>query len=185
VPADAPVPVADAARTRTAIWITEEAEWRERYPHLADSIGRHGFPATGLVPLVVEGRSVGVIVATFRPRRAVPEAERTAVLALAEQCAQALDRARLHDAEHGARARPRRRPPGCAPWCPGSPRSSGRPTPPPGRRCSSPSGRRTCWATRSPAGSATRTSGRPSSTRATAPRCWRAPGPRSRRAATT
>jgi anti-anti-sigma factor len=104
VPADAPVPVADAARTRTAIWITEEAEWRERYPHLADSVGRHGFPATGLVPLVVEGRSVGVIVTTFRPRRAVTDAERTAVLALAEQCAQALDRARLHDAEHGARA---------------------------------------------------------------------------------
>ncbi len=104
VPADAPVPVADAARTRTAVWITEEAEWRQRYPHLADSVGRHGFPATGLVPLVVEGRSVGVVVATFRPRRAVPEAERTAVLALAEQCAQALDRARLHDAERGARA---------------------------------------------------------------------------------
>ena len=51
------------------------------------------------LPLVAGGRPVGVIGISLRRARRVNATERATLLALAEQCAQALDRARLYRAE--------------------------------------------------------------------------------------
>jgi signal transduction histidine kinase len=49
-----------------------------------------------VVPLVVAGRSTGVIALTFRERRTFREDERRLLAGLAAQCGQALERARLY-----------------------------------------------------------------------------------------
>ena len=85
-------PAAHAARTGEPLW---------------ESTGRDGSgPDAGAlvaVPLVLGGptRPLGAIVLRFADGRPTFSAqERAAVLTLAGQCAQALDRARLHQAEH-------------------------------------------------------------------------------------
>ncbi len=92
LPLDDPDPAAQAARTGEPLW---------------ESTGRDGSgPDAGAlvaVPLVLGGptRPLGAIVLRFPDERPTFTAqERAAVLTLAGQCAQALDRARLHQAEH-------------------------------------------------------------------------------------
>jgi PAS domain S-box-containing protein len=82
----APDPAARAARTGQPVW----TDPGPAHAHVA-------------VPLVLggPGRPLGVIALRFDGApRAFSTGERVAVLTLAGQCAQALDRARLHQAEH-------------------------------------------------------------------------------------
>lgn len=62
--------------------------------------------ATAVVPLLVEGRSVGTLALGFDEPRPFSQEERTFLVAIASQCAQALERARLHEetAERADRA---------------------------------------------------------------------------------
>jgi anti-anti-sigma factor len=82
LPLDAAHPAAHAARTGEAVWTGSG-------PQVA-------------VPLVLggPGRPLGVLALWFAAQPAFPIRDRAAVLTLAGQCAQALDRARLHQAEH-------------------------------------------------------------------------------------
>jgi len=95
-PLEAPFPLAEAMRTGQPIWLQSNEDWRTRF-------GRPRAPLpTGMaVPLVVRRRVIGGIGFRFtaRDRRFEPD-ERAFVQTLAEQCAQALERAGRYEAEH-------------------------------------------------------------------------------------
>ena len=68
-------------------------------PGLAPLWTRRGDGAWGIVPLRMEGRDVGGLAVAFPPDRVPGADDRTFVAALAQQGAQALERARLYDAQ--------------------------------------------------------------------------------------
>ena len=100
--------VSHTARTREPLFLTDAEEVEARFP--ADAARRRGLghAALAVVPLAVAGRALGVLVLEWRERRAFPTAERELLEAVAAQCAQALERARLHEETGAARARAER-----------------------------------------------------------------------------
>jgi serine phosphatase RsbU (regulator of sigma subunit)/CHASE1-domain containing sensor protein len=99
VPLDAPVALAAAVREGRPIWLTDREEWERKYP-----VGAAAFAASGVssanLPLNAAGRTLGALELVFPTVRRFTPAERADALAVAQQCAQALERARLYAAEH-------------------------------------------------------------------------------------
>ena len=102
-PLDTKVPIADAVRSEELI-VVESGDQRERrYPGI-DGGEAVAYPASISVPLISEGRSFGALGLSFLdPLHVTPE-DRDLLLAVARQCAQAVRRAVLFDAEGLARA---------------------------------------------------------------------------------
>jgi signal transduction histidine kinase/transcriptional regulator with GAF, ATPase, and Fis domain len=97
-----PVPI--AIRTGQALWIPSRAAYLAAYPELdyeATAAGDYAFAA---VPLEVEGVIIGGLGISFATTRDFSPEDRAFVEALARQCAQALERARLYLVERDARA---------------------------------------------------------------------------------
>jgi signal transduction histidine kinase len=88
-------PITDVARTGEALWLETRDSLVERYPHLVLQISPQS-RSWVFLPLLVTGRTVGVVGLSFRTERHFSGEERTFMLALARQCAQALERARLY-----------------------------------------------------------------------------------------
>ena len=103
IPIDAPVPLADVARSRKAIFLSSRADWMERYPHLTPVVESTRHHANAVVPLMVDERLLGVLGLAFEQAREFDEDERALVLTIASQCALVLDRARLYESERNAR----------------------------------------------------------------------------------
>jgi len=102
-PVDTRVPVADAVRSGELV-VLETPSDRERLYAGIDNGRPLTYPASISVPLEAEGRSFGALGLSFHePIRVTPE-DRELLLAVARQCAQALRRAVLYDAEGVARA---------------------------------------------------------------------------------
>jgi PAS domain S-box-containing protein len=100
-PLAAPVPIADAVRSGEIV-IVSSPEERSRYPALS---GRPAaYPVSLSVPLVVEGERLGAMGLGFHAPREFSDDDRALLLALARQCAQAIRRGRLYEAELRARA---------------------------------------------------------------------------------
>jgi PAS domain S-box-containing protein len=89
-----PGPVAEAVRRGEPVVVNDVPEWR-RWPELAGL--PHRFAAAAAVPLIAAGRTLGAIALSFREARTLRAADRAFLLALADQAAQALDRARLYE----------------------------------------------------------------------------------------
>ncbi|MBV9789039.1 MAG: GAF domain-containing protein, partial [Chloroflexi bacterium] len=102
MPIDAPLPMTDAGRTGKPVWISSRAEYAERYPHLACDQQDHT-EALVAIPLETDAQPIGVLSLSFADPQTFSADERTFVLALAQQCAQAIERARLYEAEQQAR----------------------------------------------------------------------------------
>lgn len=102
-PLSADVPLAEAARTGRPVFVESLETFERTYP--ASDLRAIGDQALLAVPLRVEGRTLGALGMTFAQPRAFGEGERAVALALAAQCAQALERARLYEAEQRSRAR--------------------------------------------------------------------------------
>ncbi|MER7688394.1 SpoIIE family protein phosphatase [Streptomyces sp. NPDC097610] len=93
-------PVWDPILTGAPLFISSAAEYTARYPELAVRPRQAGKQAWAFMPLTVSGRTFGSCVVSFdRPRRLGDE-ERTLLTAISALVAQALERARLYDAEH-------------------------------------------------------------------------------------
>ena len=101
---NAPVPLAEAVRTGEPIWPESTAARIARYPHMATEYKQANHNAWISIPLMLQGRAVGGMSFSFNEVRELSEDERAFTLTLAQQCAQALERARLYDAERRARA---------------------------------------------------------------------------------
>jgi len=103
-PITTPVPLAEAVRTGEPIWEESTQERIARYPHLADAYAALNYAAWISLPLMVEGRAVGGISINFTEFSPLSEDDRAFMLALAQQCAQAIARSQLYEAEQQARA---------------------------------------------------------------------------------
>jgi GAF domain-containing protein len=95
---DTAVPQADAFRTGEPVWLRSPAEIASRYPGAAELAAQEGDRAWAAVPLVLDRRR-GAIGIRFPEPRAFDAEERSLIEAVTHECALALDRARLHDAQ--------------------------------------------------------------------------------------
>jgi signal transduction histidine kinase len=94
--------MATAVLEGTAVWIESRAAFTERYPSIDQVDSRsHAWAA---LPLVVDHHLLGGLGLSFTEERTFSAEERWFMLALAQQCAQALERARLYEQERQARA---------------------------------------------------------------------------------
>ncbi|MEV4451315.1 SpoIIE family protein phosphatase [Streptomyces mirabilis] len=93
-------PVWDPILSGTPLFLSSRAEYTSRYPELAARPPQAGKQAWAFMPLTASGHTFGVCVVSFdRPRRLSDE-ERTLLTTISALVAQALERARLYDAEH-------------------------------------------------------------------------------------
>ena len=96
---------ADALNSREPIFIESERDIRDHYPRLLERQDGLRIRAGAHIPLLLSGRLLGVLFLGFSKPRTFSPSQRRFVLALASQCAQALGRAQLYEAELEERAR--------------------------------------------------------------------------------
>jgi K+-sensing histidine kinase KdpD len=104
LPLDLRSPISDAVRSGEIIMLATRAERDALYPHLAALGGDLGGSAITALPLGTKGRIVGVLGLSFASDRTLTAEELAFLRLLAQQCAQALERTRLYEAEQQARA---------------------------------------------------------------------------------
>ncbi|MBD0345722.1 MAG: HAMP domain-containing histidine kinase, partial [Coleofasciculus sp. Co-bin14] len=100
---NAPVPLAQAVRTGKPLWPEPTAARIARYPHLAREYNQVNYGAWISIPLMLEGRAVGGMSFSFTQTTDFSEDDQAFTLTLAQQCAQALERARLYAVSEEAR----------------------------------------------------------------------------------
>jgi PAS domain S-box-containing protein len=93
-------PVSDVLRTRRPMFLSSARDYLHRYPHLAERVELTGKQAWAFLPLIASGRLIGCCTISFVHPRELDDEERTLLAALSGVVAQALERARLYDAEH-------------------------------------------------------------------------------------
>jgi PAS domain S-box-containing protein len=102
---DAPLPLSEAVRTGRPVWIEDGGEVARRYPEQGARFGLDREAAVAALPLVVHGRTFGALGLRFRRAKRLDDDDRAFLVTLAQQCAQALERARLFEVERRARQR--------------------------------------------------------------------------------
>ncbi|WP_246460709.1 SpoIIE family protein phosphatase [Streptomyces himalayensis] len=90
----------DAILAGAPQYISSRAEMRHRYPHFAEAAFEGGKHAWAFLPLIVSGQPIGCCVISFPQPRRFGDEDRALLTALSGLVAQALERARLYDAEH-------------------------------------------------------------------------------------
>ena len=100
----APTPAAACMRRGEAFFLETREELLAHFPDMRQVWEQLGSHALVTVPLTVVGEIVGAISFTFTDARTLPDDIRRFYLALGGQAAQALERARLFEAERAARA---------------------------------------------------------------------------------
>ena len=99
------VPASEAIRTGQPVFLRSVEERDARYP-VFQGTPTVGSAATAVVPLTVEnGTVLGALAVGYVEPQTFPAADRAFLRALAGQAAQAMERARLHEAERRAHAR--------------------------------------------------------------------------------
>ncbi|SDO06609.1 SpoIIE family protein phosphatase [Geodermatophilus sp. DSM 45219] len=105
VPMSAPLVATTAVSERRPVWVedvrTQPPADRELAPELAASAADFGLAAVAALPLTAAGRVVGVLSVAWPRVQRFSATDRAMLLAVAEQAASALDRARLYRAERG------------------------------------------------------------------------------------
>ncbi|MDQ3367915.1 MAG: GAF domain-containing protein [Myxococcota bacterium] len=103
---DADVPVAEALRTATPIWFESLAAMAARFPRSHErakaSLEALAVEGSAVLPLVVDGHTVGALVLGFPTVRTFDDAERELLTLYAAHAAVAIDRARLEAELHSA-----------------------------------------------------------------------------------
>ncbi|OYD95221.1 diguanylate cyclase [Nostoc sp. 'Peltigera membranacea cyanobiont' 210A] len=98
---NASAPLAEAVRTKQPIW--QEPTETKVAPNLAQEYAQYNYGAWISIPLIIEGRAIGGMSLAFTEIQKFNQDDRAFMLALAQQCAQAMERARLYEAEQTAR----------------------------------------------------------------------------------
>lgn len=101
IPVEADVPLAEAVRTVEPLFIGSREEIGRRYPALV-ARGEVVSDALAAIPIVVRGRVLGAMGLSYGGERAFSAEDRALMVALARQCGQALERARLYESERDA-----------------------------------------------------------------------------------
>ncbi|MBX6342940.1 MAG: GAF domain-containing protein, partial [Thermomicrobiaceae bacterium] len=92
------------ARTGEPVLLGSREAIRERYPDTPAARPEARVAALATIPLTVRGRAIGALGLSFQEEQAFDDETRAMMLSLARQCAQAVERARLFEAERRARA---------------------------------------------------------------------------------
>jgi signal transduction histidine kinase/ActR/RegA family two-component response regulator len=100
---DLALPLPEAIRDGRPVLLGSWEERLARYPDTGTRTVTGNEMALAALPLVVHGRTIGGLGLVFPERRDFGGDELAFLLTLAQQCAQALERARLHEAERQAR----------------------------------------------------------------------------------
>ena len=103
-PLAASAPLADVARTGEPLFLESLDDWGAAYPDLRSTAEAAGHRANAVLPLLAHGATVGAMGVAFNAPRRFDDDERALALTAARLCAQAIERARLFDAERAARA---------------------------------------------------------------------------------
>ncbi|OYD99888.1 PAS domain S-box protein [Nostoc sp. 'Peltigera membranacea cyanobiont' 232] len=103
-PITAPNQIAETVRTGQPIFLENLAAMIARYPDLADVVTVMENNAWASIPLVAEGKVIGALGLSFTTGQIFNEEDRGFMLTLGQQCAQAIVRAQLYEAEKTARA---------------------------------------------------------------------------------
>ncbi len=103
LPLHLPTPLTDAARTGQPVWIASREEYLTRYPHLQNTLISTGTQANATLPLPINQHVIGSVSLSYPIPQPFPAPDREFLSALAGQCAQAMERARLYEAEVQAR----------------------------------------------------------------------------------
>lgn len=97
-------PLTDAFHTMQPVVLESTAARAARYPDLSALQPNLGTEALVAVPLVTKGHAVGMLGMSFAEQRQFTAEDLAFINALAQQCAQALDRTCLYETEQQARA---------------------------------------------------------------------------------
>ncbi|MFJ4626731.1 SpoIIE family protein phosphatase [Streptomyces sp. NPDC088847] len=97
VPGD---PSWDVVESGLPVFLSSVEEYGARYPDLIGRPARAGKQAWAFLPLTASGKTFGVCVVAFDRARRLTDEERTLLTTISALVAQALERARLYDAEH-------------------------------------------------------------------------------------
>ena len=103
-PVESGTPGRDIVRTGEPLFLTSITVIEERYPRIAPILRANSLSAYAGMPIVLGGRVGGVVCFNFPEAREFTEEDRAMLLAFAAQCALALERAQLFNAEQRARA---------------------------------------------------------------------------------
>ncbi len=98
------IPYGEAVATRRVLCLPSQAAVAERFPRVAEDLARRGLEALVVMPLVGGGVVLGAAHLAFPTAHDFGAAEVREFEDLAQECGQALDRARLYAAEREARA---------------------------------------------------------------------------------
>ena len=109
IPLDPTIPLGDSVLRREPVWLESGAEYFARYPESARQTAEDWKAAEFqfafcCLPMVIDDAAIGALVFTFADSRRFDPHERAFLLALAQHCAQGLERARLYEAERAARS---------------------------------------------------------------------------------
>ncbi|WP_437675503.1 ATP-binding protein [Sorangium sp. So ce131] len=97
IPVAADLPVTEAMRTGAPVWLRSRKESAARYPAFAAGELTPTTASLCCLPLIVQDRPIGVLGLSFPEPRAFDQEEQEFLLAISRQCAQAIERARLHE----------------------------------------------------------------------------------------
>ncbi|HYP28511.1 MAG TPA: ATP-binding protein [Blastocatellia bacterium] len=100
---DASTPIGDAIIKGEAVYLQSDADRVTNYPALAQHRPTIGEGSAAAIPLIVDDRVIGALGLNFKEKRSFKANDRAFMRALAQQCAQALERARLYENERAAR----------------------------------------------------------------------------------
>ena len=92
-------PIYDVTRTGAGVFVESLEECGARYPAVVEDVARFGFRSFAALPAKTGDRVAAVISFSFREEHQFDSATRDFLATLAEQCALALERVRLHEAE--------------------------------------------------------------------------------------
>ena len=98
------MPVAVALRRGEPVYYESREDVIAAFPHLQGYLEADDHGALAVLPLRLEGRAVGGLRLSFHGPRTFDRSDQAFMIAIAQQGAQALERARLYAAEHAARA---------------------------------------------------------------------------------
>ncbi|MEW1827190.1 SpoIIE family protein phosphatase [Streptomyces sp. NPDC088196] len=90
----------DVIASGLPLFLSSVEEYATHYPELAARPERAGKEAWAFLPLTASGHTFGVCVVAFDRARRLTDEERTLLTTISALVAQALERARLYDAEH-------------------------------------------------------------------------------------
>jgi hypothetical protein len=101
IPLRAALPLTDAVRDNTPVWLPELDDYRRRYPETAPVAEASGLGASAVVPLHdSDGTVVAAVAFAWPSEMRFPRRFRGRLLTVCDLAAQTLERVRLYEAEH-------------------------------------------------------------------------------------